>query len=137
MTHRLSEQLRVDFAIVEAVAAAVLVVAYQPLRQRVAESLRYLLGTRVAGVREQTRQLAARMSEGIEQPVEQWLSTITDAVRTSFGVEHASSWLFGEDERLMCRSCRLGTLARLESGEPTPEDGQSAEGGRVGGRHLQ
>ena len=54
VTNRLSEQLRMDFAIVEAILAAVLVVAYQPLRQRVAESLRYLLGTRVAGVREQT-----------------------------------------------------------------------------------
>ena len=124
VTNRWSEQLRVDFAIVEAILAAVLVVAYQPLRQRVAESLRYLLGTRVAGVREQTRQLAARMSEGIEQPVEVWLSTITDAVRTLFGVEHASSWLFGEDDRLMYCSCRLGTLARLESGESSQRDGQ-------------
>ena len=129
VTNRLSEQLRVDFAIVEAILAAVLVVAYQPLRQRVAESLRYLLGTRVAGVREQTRQLAARMSEGIEQPVEQWLSKTTDAVRTLFGVEHASSWLFGEDDRVMHCSRRSGTPARVESGEPTQDDGQSAEGG--------
>lgn len=123
-TNRLSEQLRVDFAIVEAILAAVLVLAYQPLRQRVAESLRYLLGTRVAGVREQTRQLAARMSEGIEQPVEQWLSSTTDAVRSLFGVEHASSWLFGDDDRVMCRSRRLGTPARPEPGEPMQEDGQ-------------
>ena len=124
VTSRLSEQLRVDFAIVEAVAAAMLVVAYQPLRQRVAESLRYLLGTRVAGVREQTRQLATRMSEGIEQPVEQWLSTITEAMRVLFGVEHASSWLFGEDDRLLHCSRRLGIPARPESEEPSPNDGQ-------------
>ncbi len=123
-TNRLSEQLRVDFAIVEAILAAVLVLAYQPLRQRVAESLRYLLGTQVAGVREQTRQLATRMSEGTEQPVEQWLSTTTDAVRSLFGVEHASSWLFGEDDRVMHCSCRSGTPDWLESGEPTQDDGQ-------------
>ncbi len=123
-TNRLSEQLRVDFAIVEAILAAELVLAYQPLRQRVAESLRYLLGTQVAGVREQTRQLATRMSEGTEQPVEQWLSTTTDAVRSLFGVEHASSWLFGEDDRVMHCSCRSGTPDWLESGEPTQDDGQ-------------
>src|SRR5206468_5615954 len=33
VTNRLSEQLRVDFAIVEAVAAAALIVGYQPLRR--------------------------------------------------------------------------------------------------------
>ena len=101
VTSRLTERLQVDFAIVEAVAAAVLIIAYQPLRQRVAESLRYLFGARVAGVREQTRQLAARMSEGLEQPIDLWLTSIINEVRTLFGVEHASSWLFGEAGRIV------------------------------------
>ncbi|MCX7424008.1 MAG: ATP-binding protein [Planctomycetia bacterium] len=100
VTNRLSEQLRVDFAIVEAVAAAALIVSYQPLRQRVAEALRYLLGSRVAGVREQTRQLAARMSEGIEPPVDHWLAAIIEEVRILFGVEHAGCWLFGDSDRI-------------------------------------
>ena len=99
VTNRLSDQLRVDFAIVEAVAAAAVILSYQPLRQRVAEALRYLLGSRVAGVREQTRQLAARMSEGIDQPVDNWLTSIIDEVRTLFGVDHAGCWLFGNTDR--------------------------------------
>ncbi|MFM9963231.1 MAG: sensor histidine kinase [Planctomycetaceae bacterium] len=101
VSNRLTEQLRVDFAIVEAVAAAALIIGYQPLRQRVAEALRYLLGSHVAGVREQTRQLAARMSEGIDQPVDRWLTSIIAEVRTLFGVEHAGTWLFGDGERVI------------------------------------
>lgn len=96
VTNRLTEKLRVDFAIVEAVAVAALIVSYQPLRQRVAEALRYLLGSRVAGVREQIRQLAARMSEGIDQPIDHWLASIIDEARILFGVEHAGCWLFGD-----------------------------------------
>ncbi|HLQ45212.1 MAG TPA: ATP-binding protein, partial [Planctomycetaceae bacterium] len=113
VTNRLSEQLRVDFAIVEAVAAAALIVGYQPLRQRVAESLRYLLGARVAGVREQTRQLAARMSEGIDQPVDRWLTSIIEDVRTLFGVEHAGTWLFGDGDRVI-GSATSGTAISAE-----------------------
>ncbi len=113
VTNRLSEQLRVDFAIVEAVAAAALIVGYQPLRQRVAESLRYLLGTRVAGVREQTRQLAARMSEGIDQPIERWLTAITEDVRTLFGVEHSGTWLFSDGARVI-GSATSGTAVSAE-----------------------
>ncbi len=111
VTSRLTERLQVDFAIVEAIAAAVLVIAYQPLRQRVAESLRYLLGARVAGVREQTRQLAARMSEGIEQPIDLWLASIINEVRTLFGVEHAGSWLFGEGDRLVGSATSGATIS--------------------------
>ncbi len=101
VSNRLTEQLRVDFAIVEAVAAAALIIGYQPLRQRVAEALRYLVGSHVAGVREQTRQLAARMSEGIDQPIDRWLMSIIEEVRTLFGVEHAGTWLFGDGERII------------------------------------
>jgi signal transduction histidine kinase len=113
VTNRLSEQLRVDFAIVEAVAAAALIVGYQPLRQRVAESLRYLLGTRVASVREQTRQLAARMSEGTDQPIDRWLTSIIEDVRTLFDVEHAGTWLFGDGDRVI-GSATSGTAISAE-----------------------
>lgn len=100
VTNRLTEKLRVDFAIVEAVAIAALIMCYQPLRQRVAEALRYLLGSRVAGVREQIRQLAARMSDGIDQPIEPWLASIIDEVRILFGVDHTGCWLFGDKDRI-------------------------------------
>ncbi len=101
IAERLNESLQVDFAIVEAVAAAALILAYQPLRQRVAESLRYLLGSRVGDVREQTRQLAARMSDGTDQPIDCWLSSMTDEVRTLFGVTHVGTWLFGEGDHIV------------------------------------
>lgn len=59
---RLSDRLRFDVGIVEAIAVIGLVLAYQPLRQRISESLHYLLGRDVGGVRIQTRRLSVELS---------------------------------------------------------------------------
>ena len=45
LVERLDRRFRVDFAIAEGVLLFLVVLAYQPIRRRVAESLRYLLGT--------------------------------------------------------------------------------------------
>ncbi len=67
LASRLGERFRVDLAIVEAVAIIVLVVAYQPIRQRISEALGYLLGSRVHAERDRTRTIAVEMSEMSER----------------------------------------------------------------------
>ncbi len=89
VTNRLTEQLRVDFAIVEAVVAVGVILLYQPLRQRVAEALRYLLGARVADVREETRRLSARLTELTDQPLELAIEAVSAEIRKLFGVDRA------------------------------------------------
>ena len=90
VTNRLTEQLRVDFAIVEAAVAVGLILLYQPLRQRVAEALRYLLGSRVADVREETRRLSARLTELTDQPLEVAMEAVSAELRKLFEVDRVS-----------------------------------------------
>lgn len=101
VTDRLTDQLQVDFAIIEVVLALGFVAAYQPVRRRVAEALRYLLGSRIANVREATRQLASRISDATDLPMNQVLATIVEELRTLFGVQCVGLWLWSEDNHLL------------------------------------
>jgi signal transduction histidine kinase len=58
----LEERYRIDFGLLEALVAIGFVIAYQPLRQRVGEALRYLVGHRVGETRETTRRLSWELS---------------------------------------------------------------------------
>ena len=76
INERLSDRLRFDVGVVEAVAVIGLIFAYQPFRQRVSESLHYLLGRNVSGIREQTRRLSVELSTRTGKPAAQnchWL----------------------------------------------------------------
>ena len=96
VTNRLTEQLRVDFALVEAAVAVGLILLYQPLRQRVAEALRYLLGSRVADVREETRRLSARLTELTDQPLEQAIAGVSAEMQKLFDVDRVVIELFSD-----------------------------------------
>ncbi len=84
---QLSDQFRVDFAIIEGVAAISLILLYAPFRQRVSEGLRYLTGSRVDKTRSGTRELSARMTQLVGQPTPQLLGSVAESIREAFDIE--------------------------------------------------
>src|SRR5262249_14433297 len=56
-----TDHFHVDFVVIEWIAGIALILIYPPFRQRTAEALRYLMGSRVAEVRDQMRQLSVEM----------------------------------------------------------------------------
>lgn len=91
---QLSERYHVDFAILEGAVVVALILAYAPLRQRIAEALRYLLGGRVMELRENTRALALQMSNLSGRPPHDVLEWFVDTSREALGIEHVAIWLF-------------------------------------------
>ena len=59
---RYGEEFKFDFVVVEGLLLVALVLAYQPLRNRFRESLRYLIGVDVARTRDATRNLSVELS---------------------------------------------------------------------------
>ncbi|MEO2017827.1 MAG: ATP-binding protein [Fuerstiella sp.] len=91
MMSRFSEQLQFDFVVLEGLFLVALVLAYQPLRQRVREGLSYLFGGAVVEARDATRQLSVELSrratEDVQDIAEWFAHGIRDALRLR------TSWL--------------------------------------------
>lgn len=94
VTAQLSGRFGMNFAVVEALLVVGLIAAYQPLRQRVAEALRYLMGVRVAPMRDRTRRLAVRMSGYAAHAPDELLRWFVPALRDALRVRFASVVLF-------------------------------------------
>ena len=94
LTSSLSQRYHVDFGILEVAAGVLLIVLYQPLRQRAAESLRYLMGSRVSAARDRTRELSVQMSERAGQSPDDLLVWFTKAVQEATHVDWTAAWLF-------------------------------------------
>jgi signal transduction histidine kinase len=88
------DRYHIDFVMVEALAGIALILAYQPLRQRTAEALRYLMGSRVAAVRDQMRQLSVEMSQRAGQTPTEILDWFTAALARPLHVDFVAAWLF-------------------------------------------
>jgi signal transduction histidine kinase len=103
LTDSLSQRYRVDVGILEGAAILLLVIVYPPLRQRVAESLRYLMGSRVAATRERLReaslQMAAWAGDSPKELSDWFLATLCDALT----VDYAGLWLFDDQGRVWLR----------------------------------
>jgi C4-dicarboxylate-specific signal transduction histidine kinase len=102
VTTQLSGHFGLNFAIVEILLVLALIVAYQPLRQRAAEALRYLMGGRVAPMRDQTRRLAVQLSEHAAKPPEE---TIRWFAPRSAGIGTCARRTSGCSMRRASRSC--------------------------------
>lgn len=93
-TDPLEDRLHVDLGMLEALLILVLILGYQPLRRRVAESLRFLLGRNAADFRVQTRRLAVEQWEHLGDPPQALLDWFVPAVAQAFDVSRAAGWLF-------------------------------------------
>lgn len=91
---KLEDRFQIDFGILEAMLIVGLIVAYQPLRERVAESLRYLLGVRVDRQRKQLRSIAWQMSSLVGHESQELASWFCRTVADVVGAPYAAMWLF-------------------------------------------
>lgn len=90
----LADQLRIDLGILEGVIVCLLIVLYQPFRQRVAEGLNYLLGRSRVDVRQRTRALAVEMWQHVGDEPTALVGWFVTNIKTSFQLKSASAWLF-------------------------------------------
>ncbi len=91
MTSRFSEEFQFDFVVVEGLLLVAMVLAYQPLRQRVREGLSYLVGGDVVEARDATRQLSVELSRRATEDVQNVAEWFTHGLRTALRLR--SSWL--------------------------------------------
>ncbi|MBI4582690.1 MAG: hypothetical protein HY717_01460 [Planctomycetes bacterium] len=108
---RFADRYRVDFGLLEGIALLALMVLYPPLRQRLAEALRYLMGSRVAGWRERARQLAVQLSRVAGQPLEEILAWFAGAVKSAAQAQYAAGWLIEPSGRIGGRAGDTPPLA--------------------------
>jgi len=90
----LPEGYRLHVVFLEALVLAGLVLFYQPLRERTAEALRYLLGSRVEPIRDRLRQIAAELTAQTGKPMDELLAwfarVLTEAVQAEYLVGRLS-----------------------------------------------
>jgi signal transduction histidine kinase len=98
--HTLSDRYRVDFAIVEGIVLIALVLWVKPLRQRSAEALQYLLGSRVDRLRRNTRQFALQMSAQIDKPLPAIVDWFCREGLQALDAGTVAVWLFAADGRI-------------------------------------
>lgn len=100
----LQDRYRVDFGILEAVLVVTIIAAYGPLRRRVAESLRYLVGGRLDLRRRRIRDLAGRLSTRLGDDPHELVGWFCTEAAQAAGVESVSAWLFDAAGRVTLSS---------------------------------
>lgn len=86
LTQLLEQRSRFDFVVLEIILFVALVMAWRPLRERVSESLKYLLSSSVTRVRDATRELSVQLSQRSSESPESLTRWLCDALRNSLQV---------------------------------------------------
>lgn len=86
---RYGEEFKFDFVVVEGLLLVALVLAYQPLRNRFRESLRYLIGGDVARTRDATRDLSVELSRRSGDEIRRIADWFVGGLRESLGSRYA------------------------------------------------
>ncbi|MFO0999140.1 MAG: ATP-binding protein [Planctomycetaceae bacterium] len=86
LTELLEQRSRFDFVVLEVVLFVALVMAWRPLRERVSESLKYLLSSSVARVRDATRELSVQLSQRSSETPESLTRWLCESLRNSLQV---------------------------------------------------
>ena len=113
-----ADRLRIDLGILEGTIVFLLVMLYQPIRQRVAEALRYLMGYGRGDIRQRTRELAVEMWQHLSDEPKTLTQWCVSNIKESFQLESASAWLFDETDVPFVECCddrqvSASTIARL------------------------
>lgn len=87
------EEYRLHIVALESLALTALILGYQPLRERTAEALRYLLGSRVSGVREGLRRLSIELSAQAGRPPRELLAWFVQALRDALNLDYVAGCL--------------------------------------------
>lgn len=88
----LSERYRLDVDILETVLLATVVLLYPPLRRRVAEALRYLMGSRVDLLRRGCRQVSLGLSTRAGDAPAEIVAWFVAALREALALDYAGCW---------------------------------------------
>ncbi len=96
LVDRLDRTFKINFVIVEGVILFFIILAYQPMRRRVAESLRYLLGHSLEPVRERTRKISIGIWQHLADSPPELLDWFVDSLSESFGISTAAAWLYDD-----------------------------------------
>lgn len=94
LTDALERKSRFDFVVLEIILFVALVLAWKPLRERVSESLRYLLSSSVTRVRDATRELSVQLSQKSSESPESVTQWLCESLQTSLGVESSRIVLY-------------------------------------------
>ena len=86
LTELLEQRSRFDFVVLEIVLFVALVMAWRPLRERVSESLKYLLSSSVTRVRDATRELSVQLSQRSSETPEALARWLCEALQSSLQV---------------------------------------------------
>lgn len=85
---RVSSELQVDLVVMEGLMVVMLILAYQPLRSRIQESLRYLISDSVAQDRDAVRRISVELSirsvDSPESPAKWFAERIRECLRLRF-----------------------------------------------------
>ncbi|HVS09386.1 MAG TPA: ATP-binding protein [Planctomycetota bacterium] len=95
-TTAMEERYRVDISLIEGVVVSGLILAYNPIRQRLFEALRYLLGSRVARERDEIRRLSIEMSGFASHRPEELLAWFTASAQRAFDARAGGAWLLSD-----------------------------------------
>ncbi|MDA1050372.1 MAG: ATP-binding protein [Planctomycetota bacterium] len=114
----LADQLRIDIGIFEGIIVFLLVLMYQPFRQRVGEALQYLMGRSRVDVRQRTRALAVEMWQHVGDKPEALVEWFVTNIKTSFQLKSAAAWLFDDSDAPFVECCNeagipAATIVRL------------------------
>lgn len=126
MMRRISDEIRFDFYVAEGLLLVVLVLAYDPLRNRVREGLRYLISGSVSEVRDATRSVSVELSRRSGHDTNDIADWFTCQLRTALKLRYA--WLsISEPMKIECvdadstESIDLNTSAMVLGGLQLPE----------------
>ncbi len=86
LTTVLEQRSRFDFVVLEIVLFVALIMAWRPLRERVSESMQYLLSSSVSRVRDATRELSVQLSQRSAETPETLTRWLCEALRNSLQV---------------------------------------------------
>ena len=86
LTAVLEQRSRFDFVVLQIVLFVALIMAWRPLRERVSESLQYLLSSSVTRVRDASRELSVQLSQRSAETPETLTRWLCEALRSSLQV---------------------------------------------------
>ncbi len=121
LREELSIRYQVDFKLMSVIVIVIVILLYQPFRERTAEALRYLMGERMATQRDQLRRLSVQMTALSGQPPTQVMSWFQAQTAEALSVSFVYVWTFSSE----------GSVATRGTGNPPLSDEDAASLHRI------
>ena len=107
----LPRSYRFALVAIEAAFVAAVLVLYRPLRERLAEAIRYFTGTRVTDRRERLRNFSIRLSAQVQRAPEEILTWFATELTAALDVDFLAGWIVLASGAVHARYGDAGRLA--------------------------